>query len=53
MKLSVYKCASCGAVREARCKPRKYKGCGGNEFERQDAPQKKGRASRSSSRCEK
>ncbi len=51
--MGVYKCTSCGAVRESRCKPRKCKECGGSEFERQDAPQKKGCGSRSGSSCRK
>jgi ABC-type ATPase with predicted acetyltransferase domain len=45
--MGVYKCTDCGTVRESRCKPKKCKECGGNEFERQDSTCKNETASRS------
>ena len=39
--MAVWKCTSCGATKEGRCKPRKCAQCGNTKFEKVEASTKK------------
>jgi len=40
--MAIWKCESCGATREGRCKPKKCTGCGDSTFVKDESDKKDG-----------